>query len=339
MCRSGVQEGGNSVKESDYCFLVWRRMLYHTSPRLNLFNGCLMFKRRYVALLPLFVLLAACSSKPKPSETQTTTGAPSGGFLLEPQHNVMQTGGDFANNPNAQQFIEKMVNKHGFDRQQLQEILSQAKRLDSVLRLMDRQAPTTQPPAGPNGAWLRYRKQFITPDNVQNGVAFWNQYEDALNRAWQVYGVPPEIIVGIIGVETRWGRVMGKTRILDALATLSFNYPRRAEYFSGELETFLLMARDESDDPLDLKGSFAGAMGPAQFIPSSFWIFGMDGDGDGLADPSNMTDAKFSMGHYLRKFGWKEETSVEQKRRAIWHYNRSRVYVNTVMMLYEQLGH
>ena len=79
-----------------------------------------MFKRRYVALLPLFVLLAACSSKPKPSETQTTTGAPSGGFLLEPQHNVMQTGGDFANNPNAQQFIEKMVNKHGFDRQQLQ---------------------------------------------------------------------------------------------------------------------------------------------------------------------------------------------------------------------------
>ena len=107
-------------------------MLYHTGFLSNPLNGCLMFKRRYVALLPLFVLLAACSSKPKPSETQTTTGAPSGGFLLEPQHNVMQTGGDFANNPNAQQFIEKMVNKHGFDRQQLQEILSQAKRLDSV---------------------------------------------------------------------------------------------------------------------------------------------------------------------------------------------------------------
>lgn len=154
-----------------------------------------------------FVLLAACSSKPKPTETETTTGTPSGGFLLEPQHNVMQMGGDFANNPNAQQFIDKMVNKHGFDRQQLQEILSQAKRLDSVLRLMDNQAPTTsvKPPSGPNGAWLRYRKKFITPDNVQNGVVFWNQYEDALNRAWQVYGVPPEIIVGIIGVETRWG--------------------------------------------------------------------------------------------------------------------------------------
>ncbi|EGT0650249.1 lytic murein transglycosylase B [Citrobacter braakii] len=304
MCRSGVQEGGNSVKESDYCFLVWRRMLYHTSPRLNLFNGCLMFKRRYVALLPLFVLLAACSSKPKPSETQTTTGTPSGGFLLEPQHNVMQTGGDFANNPNAQQFIEKMVNKHGFDRQQLQEILSQAKRLDSVLRLMDRQAPTTQPPAGPNGAWLRYRKQFITPDNVQNGVAFWNQYEDALNRAWQVYGVPPEIIVGIIGVETRWGRVMGKTRILDALATLSFNYPRRAEYFSGELETFLLMARDESDDPLDLKGSFAGAMGYGQFMPSSYKQYAVDFNGDGHINLWDPVDAIGSVANYFKGHGW-----------------------------------
>ncbi|VFS63592.1 Membrane-bound lytic murein transglycosylase B precursor [Kluyvera cryocrescens] len=103
-----------------------------------------------------------------------------------------------------------MVSKHGFDRQQLHEILSQAKRLDYVLRLMDRQAPTGLPPTGPNGAWLRYRKQFITPDNVQNGVAFWNQHQAALQRAQQVYGVPPEIIVGIIGVETRWGRVMGK---------------------------------------------------------------------------------------------------------------------------------
>ncbi|TKV14457.1 lytic murein transglycosylase B [Citrobacter sp. wls615] len=279
-------------------------MLYHTSPRLNLFNGCLMFKRRYVALLPLFVLLAACSSKPKPSETQTTTGTPSGGFLLEPQHNVMLTGGDFANNPNAQQFIEKMVNKHGFDRQQLQEILSQAKRLDSVLRLMDRQAPTTQPPAGPNGAWLRYRKQFITPDNVQNGVAFWNQYEDALNRAWQVYGVPPEIIVGIIGVETRWGRVMGKTRILDALATLSFNYPRRAEYFSGELETFLLMARDESDDPLDLKGSFAGAMGYGQFMPSSYKEYAVDFNGDGHINLWDPVDAIGSVANYFKGHGW-----------------------------------
>lgn len=295
-----------SVSGSDYRFLVRGVMLYHTCPWLNLLNGPLMFKRRYVTLLPLFVLLAACSSKPKPTETDTTTGTPSGGFLLEPQHNVMQMGGDFANNPNAQQFIDKMVNKHGFDRQQLQEILSQAKRLDSVLRLMDNQAPTTsvKPPSGPNGAWLRYRKKFITPDNVQNGVVFWNQYEDALNRAWQVYGVPPEIIVGIIGVETRWGRVMGKTRILDALATLSFNYPRRAEYFSGELETFLLMARDEQDDPLNLKGSFAGAMGYGQFMPSSYKQYAVDFSGDGHINLWYPVDAIGSVANYFKAHGW-----------------------------------
>lgn len=295
-----------SVSGSDYRFLVRGVMLYHTCPWLNLLNGPLMFKRRYVTLLPLFVLLAACSSKPKPTETDTTTGTPSGGFLLEPQHNVMQMGGDFANNPNAQQFIDKMVNKHGFDRQQLQEILSQAIRLDSVLRLMDNQAPTTsvKPPSGPNGAWLRYRKKFITPDNVQNGVVFWNQYEDALNRAWQVYGVPPEIIVGIIGVETRWGRVMGKTRILDALATLSFNYPRRAEYFSGELETFLLMARDEQDDPLNLKGSFAGAMGYGQFMPSSYKQYAVDFSGDGHINLWDPVDAIGSVANYFKAHGW-----------------------------------
>lgn len=295
-----------SVSGSDYRFLVRGVMLYHTCPWLNLLNGPLMFKRRYVTLLPLFVLLAACSSKPKPTETDTTTGTPSGGFLLEPQHNVMQMGGDFTNNPNAQQFIDKMVNKHGFDRQQLQEILSQAKRLDSVLRLMDNQAPTTsvKPPSGPNGAWLRYRKKFITPDNVQNGVVFWNQYEDALNRAWQVYGVPPEIIVGIIGVETRWGRVMGKTRILDALATLSFNYPRRAEYFSGELETFLLMARDEQDDPLNLKGSFAGAMGYGQFMPSSYKQYAVDFSGDGHINLWDPVDAIGSVANYFKAHGW-----------------------------------
>ncbi|GCL33690.1 membrane-bound lytic murein transglycosylase B [Escherichia coli] len=295
-----------SVSGSDYRFLVRGVMLYHTCPWLNLLNGPLMFKRRYVTLLPLFVLLAACSSKPKPTETETTTGTPSGGFLLEPQHNVMQMGGDFAINPNAQQFIDRMVNKHGFDRQQLQEILSQAKRLDSVLRLMDNQAPTTsvKPPSGPNGAWLRYRKKFITPDNVQNGVVFWNQYEDALNRAWQVYGVPPEIIVGIIGVETRWGRVMGKTRILDALATLSFNYPRRAEYFSGELETFLLMARDEQDDPLNLKGSFAGAMGYGQFMPSSYKQYAVDFSGDGHINLWDPVDAIGSVANYFKAHGW-----------------------------------
>ncbi len=139
---------------------------------------------------------------------------------------------------------------------------------------------------------------------MQNGVVFWNQYQDALNRAYQVYGVPPEIIVGIIGVETRWGRVMGKTRILDALATLSFSYPRRAEYFSSELETFLLMARSESDDPLDLKGSFAGAMGYGQFMPSSYKQYAVDFNGDGHINLWDPVDAIGSVANYFKQHGW-----------------------------------
>ena len=203
--------------------------------------------RHLVVLLPLLTLLTACSSGPKSTPAVPQDNAVKGGFLLTPAHSGQPLGGDFANNPNTARFIDKMVREHGFDRQQLHDVLAQARRLDSVLRLMDRQAPTpsTQGPTGPNGSWLRYRNKFITPDNVQNGVQFWNQYQDALQRAYQVYGVPPEIIVGIIGVETRWGRVMGKTRIIDALATLAFDYPRRADYFAGELETFLLMSRTE----------------------------------------------------------------------------------------------
>lgn len=271
-----------------------------------------MLKSRLAGLLSVCLLLSACSSKPgaepqKPSAL--LADKPSGGFLLQPQHNVYLASGDFANNPAAEKFINNMVSKHGFDRQQLHEILSQAKRLDSVLRLMDRQAPSTGP-TGPTGAWLRYRKQFITPDNVQNGVAFMRQYQDALDRAQRVYGVPPEIIVGIIGVETRWGRVMGKTRILDALATLSFNYPRRAEYFSKELETFLLMARDESDDPLNLTGSFAGAMGYGQFMPSSYKEFAVDFNGDGHINLWDPVDAIGSVANYFKAHGWVENDLV-----------------------------
>ncbi|KOC88846.1 lytic murein transglycosylase B [Winslowiella iniecta] len=270
--------------------------------------------RSLVTLLPLITLLAACSSKPTPPETPASgnpfRGDTRGGFLLEPSHAIHPLGGDFAGNPATERFIDKMVSKHGFDRQQLHDVLAQTKRLDFVLRLMDRQAPSYGPPSGPNGAWIRYRNKFITPDNVQNGVAFWHQHQDALTRAYQVYGVPPEIIVGIIGVETRWGRVMGKTRIIDALATLSFAYPRRAEYFSGELETFLLMARKEQDDPLDLRGSYAGAMGYGQFMPSSFKDYAVDFNGDGHINLWDPVDAIGSVANYFKQHGWQSNQSI-----------------------------
>lgn len=266
--------------------------------------------RYLAALIPVVALLTACSSQPK-DQPQGNPFKGGGTFLLEPSHSGAVLGGDFANNQAANTFVDDMVRKHGFDREQLHNVLGQAKNLDWIIRLMDRQAPSTaQVPSGPNGAWIRYRSKFVTPANVQNGVAFWNQYQDVLERAQQKYGVPPEIIVGIIGVETRWGRVMGKTRILDALATLSFNYPRRAQYFSGELETFLLMAREEDDDPLDLRGSFAGAMGYGQFMPSAFKQYAVDFNGDGHINLWDPVDAIGSVAHYFQAHGWLKNGTV-----------------------------
>ncbi len=259
--------------------------------------------RHLVVLIPLLTLLSACSHTPTPT---AATPPSSGGFLLEPTHQGHPLSGDFATNPAAALFVDKMVREHGFERQQLHDVLAQAQRLDWVIRLMDQQAPTptTRPPSGPNGAWNRYRKQFITPDNVQNGVVFWDQYQDVLQRAWQEYGVPPEIIVGIIGVETRWGRVMGKTRIIDALATLAFDYPRRAEFFTGELQTFLLMSRSEGYDPLIPRGSYAGAMGYGQFMPSSFKNYAVDFDGNGHINLWDPVDAIGSVANYFKAHGW-----------------------------------
>lgn len=262
-----------------------------------------MSMRHLALFLPIIPLVTACSSTPAPA-APSEPQAPKGGFLLDPEHVQTPLMGDFSANPQTARFIDKMVQQHGFNRQQLHDVLGQAKRLDWVIRLMDKQAPTTKPPVGPNGAWIRYRNNFITPGNVENGVAFWNQYEEALDRAYAQYGVPPQVIVGIIGVETRWGRVMGKTRILDALSTLAFDYPRRAAYFEGELETYLLMARSEAIDPLGPQGSFAGAMGYGQFMPSSFKNYAVDFNGDGHTNLWDPVDAIGSVAHYFQAHGW-----------------------------------
>lgn len=279
--------------------------------------------RTLLPILAVLPLLSACSSH---HEAQQAAAPAKSTFLRTPQAEAMPgqnyaggadlfASGDFNNNPAAQRFIDYMVSKHGYDRNQLQYWLGHAKRLDSVITLMDRQAPRPpslipSAPARPNGAWLRYRKQFITPDNLQNGVQFWEEHADALQRAYKQYGVPPEIIVGIIGVETRWGRVMGRTRLLDALATLAFDYPRRADYFTKELETFLLMARDEHVDAHELRGSFAGAMGYCQFMPSSFKAYAVDFNNDGHVNLWDPEDAIGSVAHYFQAHGWTANDTV-----------------------------
>ena len=286
-------------------------MFYHVD---TLFQAHENRMRRLVSVLTLSLcpLLYGCSSTPapkpvaKPFKSAFINQTPQ----IKPAYSQGVSKGDFANRNNVDSFVQRMVEKHGFDSVELHRLLAQADRYDWIIRLMDAQAPTTAKPIGPTGAWNRYRAKFITPDNVQNGVNFWREYESELNRAEQEYGVPPEIIVGIIGVETRWGRVMGKTRILDALATLAFDYPRRAEFFTGELEAFLVMTRDEGMDPTEPKGSYAGAMGYGQFMPSSFQRYAVDFDGNGHTNLWDPVDAIGSVANYFKAHGWEQGQPV-----------------------------
>lgn len=256
-------------------------------------------------LLSAVVCLSACS------HSMNIVSLDEKPLSVSQQPAVYLSDGDFAHIASAEQFVVDMARKHHFDSRQLLDILSQAKKLDNVIQLMNQQAPVSSKlPQQPNGAWIRYHKKFITQDNVQRGVQFWNQYQQALIQAQNVYGVPPEIIVGIIGVETGWGRITGKTRVIDALATLAFAYPRRASYFTKELETFLLMSRQEGTDPLTPKGSFAGAMGYGQFMPSSYQQYAVDFDYDGHTNLWSPVDVIGSVAHYFQQHGWQPGQSV-----------------------------
>lgn len=275
--------------------------------------------RRLVCVLSLFPLIYGCSStpapkpvvKPQPNSAFINQTPPSKPFYGQ----VSQPGvskGDFANRSNVDNFVQRMVQKHGFDGAELHRVLAQAERYDWIIKLMDAQAPTTRPPTGPTGAWNRYRAKFITPDNVQNGVNFWREYESELNRAQQIYGVPPEIIVGIIGVETIYGQQMGNFRVMDALATLAFDFPtahprakERTEFFRRELEQWLSLSNRTNIDPFEVRGSYAGAMGLGQFMPSSWARFAVDFDGDSRIDLfRSPTDAIGSVANYFKGHGW-----------------------------------
>ncbi|MBK1718969.1 lytic murein transglycosylase B [Thiocystis violacea] len=245
----------------------------------------------FLVLVPL-MLLAGCS-------TQSTRPAPDYTHLARPS--AARVGGDFAGAPGVDGFIERM-RRHGFEPERTAAILSKARRQQSIIDLMDRQAPSKS--TGPNGAWTRYRAKFLSDESIGNGVAFWRRNASALDRAAARYGVPPEYMVAIIGVETRYGGFVGKTRIIDALSTLAFAYPRRAEYFTGELENFLIMTRDEGVDPQSPRGSFAGAMGLGQFMPSSFRDHAVDLNGDGHRDLWNPADAIGSVANYFKQHGW-----------------------------------
>jgi len=213
---------------------------------------------------------------------------------------------NFAQWSEVNAFIDQMVAEHGFDKNQLQSILRQARYLNSAIQLVK-----PAPPGKPKN-WNAYRNRFVEPIRIDAGVAFWNTYADTLARAESQYGVPAEIIVAILGVETIYGRNTGNFRVLDAITTLAFAYPdtpnreARMAYFRGELENTLLLARDENIDPFSLLGSYAGAVGLPQFMPGSIRRYAIDFDGDGKIDLRNSpVDAIGSVAHFLVEHGWR----------------------------------
>jgi membrane-bound lytic murein transglycosylase B len=205
----------------------------------------------------------------------------------------------YSSRKEVKEFVAEMVKRHGFKRRELTRVLAQAQYQPAIVRAMD------QPPESALGSWQAYRAIFIRPERIEAGAQFWNRNAEALKRAADEFGVSEGVIVGIIGVETTFGRNIGTYRVIDALATLAFDYPKRGAYFRGELESYLVFSRDQGIDPLRVKGSYAGAIGIPQFMPGSYRRFAVDFDGDGQINlATSPADAIGSIGNFLKSHGW-----------------------------------
>lgn len=207
------------------------------------------------------------------------------------------TASFFEHNPEVRTFVERLATEHQFNRRELRRLFRHTRIQTGILRAMSR--PSTALP------WYQYRASQLTEARIQGGVEYWQNHADTLARVSAEYGVPQEIIVATIGIETFYGRNTGTSKVFDALATLAFAYPPRAELFRSELEQFLLLARESNLDPMRSKGSYAGALGIAQFLPSSYRRYAVDFDGDGKRDLWNHADAIGSIANYYRSYGWK----------------------------------
>ena len=222
----------------------------------------------------------------------------------------------YAANPDAQSLITELVEEEGFERAELEQLFSGAERKDSILKAIARPAEKTKP-------WYEYRDIFVTDKRTTGGVEFYRRHAASLQRAEREFGVPADIIVAIIGVETRYGGNKGSYRVLDSLSTLAFDYPPRAKFFRKELKEYLLMTREQGLPAAEMKGSYAGAMGYGQFIPSSYRAYAVDFDGDGVADIfNNPVDAIGSVANYFSRHKWREGESVAMPARVEENYQR-----------------
>ncbi len=221
-------------------------------------------------------------------------------------------GPTFIGDPRLTRFINRMVTRHGFSRASLNQLFAQVHKNNWVANYMNRQRPAKKRPRGGAG-WSKYRAKFVKESKITKGTQFWKKYNVALQRASQRYGVPPEYIVAIIGVETNYGSNFGKFRVIDALTTIAMTNKRRSRSFFKYLEDFLIMTRNEGMNPLHPVGSHAGAMGYGQFMPSSFLSYAIDHDGDGIRNLWNPIDAIGSIANYFKKHGWRTGEAVAVK--------------------------
>ncbi len=273
-----------------------------------------------VVLLLAGALSACSASPPRPAgETGASLNPPASTERVadkrprpdagrSPARPAASGRGDYADHPAAKALVDRLVREQGFDRGYLEGVLARAERQQWIIDFVTR--PSPPPSDRPTGSWTRYRAKFLNEERIARGVEFWRDHEADLERARLRYGVPPEYVVAIIGVETHYGGNMGRHRVIDALATLAFDFPRRAEFFTGELESFLVMTRNEGLDPFAPLGSYAGAMGYGQFMPSSFQRFAVDFDGNGHRDLWDVNDAIGSVANYFREHGWRPDEAV-----------------------------
>ena len=214
---------------------------------------------------------------------------------------------DYSEHPEAQDIIDTLVKEHGFDRSYVIQILKTAKKQDRILESMSSPAEFTW-------TWNRYKKLFLEEKRISNGKKFIKENSTLFKRVEDEFGVPKEIITSILGVETRYGKIKGGYRVLDSLATLGFDFPRRSKFFKSELIQFFILTRENNLDINTVQGSYAGAMGYGQFISSSYRAYAIDYDGDGYADLFNsVPDAVASIANYLQKHGWKRDGTIVQK--------------------------
>jgi membrane-bound lytic murein transglycosylase B len=265
----------------------------------------------FIILVFLATTLVACSSSPDKPTVSVHAHSPR---MLNAVGASRGSGGDYAAYSATARLIDRLVREESFDRRHLERVLSRVKRQQWILDYVNK--PKGKRSTRPTGAWTRYRAKFLTESNISKGASFWRRHGSILRRAEAEYGVPAEYVVAIIGVETHYGGYLGKHRVIDALATLAFDYPRRSEFFTGELEAFLIMSRDEGFDPFGPRGSYAGAMGLGQFMPSSFHKWAVDFNGDGKRDLWNPADAIGSVANYFSEHGWRKGEPVIVRARA-----------------------